>query len=209
MSKVLYITANPKSEEDSFSLSAGRDFINLYKNQNSNDEIVEIDVYNTYIPFIDKDVLSGWNKLQGGSEFTSLKEEEQRKISRINELTDEFINADKYIFVTPLWNFTLPPMMKAYIDTICIAGKTFKYTENGPVGLLKNKKALHIEAMGSMYEQAVANNIEFGNTYMKAIMPFIGVEDISSIVIDGTSVLSKEQVKSKISEEIETICKFF
>ncbi|WFD09367.1 FMN-dependent NADH-azoreductase [Tepidibacter hydrothermalis] len=209
MSKILYITANPKSEENSFSLSAGSEFINLYKEQNPNDEIVEIDVYNSDIPLIDKDVLSGWNKIQSGSEFTSLSDEEQRKVSRINELTDEFINADKYIFVTPLWNFSLPPMMKAYIDTICIAGKTFKYTENGSVGLLNNKKALHIQAMGGMYEQAVSNNIEFGNTYMKAIIPFLGVEDVSSILIDGTSILSKDQVQSSLYEEIKKMANSF
>lgn len=209
MSKVLYIIANPKSEDNSFSLSAGNEFINLYKDQNPNDEIVEIDVYNADIPLIDKNVLNVWNKLQNGVEFTSLTDEEQRPVLRINELTDEFINADKYIFVTPLWNFSLPPMMKAYIDTICIAGKTFKYTEKGPVGLLNNKKALHIQAMGGMYEQAVSNNIEFGNTYMKAIMPFLGVEDVSSILIDGTSILSKDQVQSSSYEEIEKIANSF
>ncbi|WP_248482914.1 NAD(P)H-dependent oxidoreductase [Tepidibacter aestuarii] len=209
MRRVLYITGNPKYEDNSFSLSVGEKFINLYKENNTEDEIIEIDVYSSDIPLIDKDVLSGWNKLQGGSEFTNLTNEEQRKVSRINELTDEFINADKYIFVTPLWNFSLPPMMKAYIDTICIAGKTFEYTENGPVGLLKNKKALHIQAMGGMYEQAVSNNAEFGNTYMKAIMPFIGVEDVSSILIDGTSILSEDQVKSSLYEKIEQIAKCF
>lgn len=209
MSKVLYITANPKSEDNSFSLSAGIEFINLYKDQNPNDEIVEIDVYNADIPLIDKNVLNVWNKLQNGVEFTSLTDEEQRPVLRINNLTDEFINADKYIFVTPLWNFSLPPMMKAYIDTICIAGKTFKYTEKGPVGLLNNKKALHIQAMGGMHEQAVSNNIEFGNTYMKAIMPFLGVEDVSSILIDGTSILSKDQVKSSSYEEIKKIANSF
>jgi FMN-dependent NADH-azoreductase len=102
MAKLLYITANPKREEESYGLSVGRAFLNAYKQQYPQDEIVELDLYHTDIPYIDVDVLNGWGKLQQGRAFEQLSEGEKQKISRINELTDQFISADKYVFVTPI-----------------------------------------------------------------------------------------------------------
>ena len=83
-----------------------------------------------------------------GRNFTTLTEDEQRKVSRIWRLADQFIAADKYIFVTPMWNLGFPAELKMYIDTVCVAGKTFKYTPAGPEGLLKNqgRKCLHIHS---------------------------------------------------------------
>ncbi|QXJ36800.1 FMN-dependent NADH-azoreductase 2 [Parageobacillus caldoxylosilyticus] len=79
MAKLLYITANPKREEESYSLSVGRAFLNAYKQQHPQDEIVELDLYRTDIPFIDTDVLNGWGKLQQGQAFEQLSEEEKQK----------------------------------------------------------------------------------------------------------------------------------
>ncbi|MBF0835332.1 NAD(P)H-dependent oxidoreductase, partial [Bacteroides acidifaciens] len=88
---------------------------------------------NEYIPQIDADVFAGWGKLQSGQEFEALSEGEQGKVKRLEELSNQFVNADKYVFVTPFWNFSFPPVMKAYLDSVSVAGKTFKYTAEGPV----------------------------------------------------------------------------
>lgn len=211
MSKVLYITANPKQEKESFSLHAGREFINLYKQYNPNDEVIEIDVYKDNVPLIDADVLKGWGKLQAGKGFEELTDTEKRKIGRINELTEQFMEADKYIFVTPLWNLSIPPMMKAYIDTFLIAGKTFKYTENGPVGLLEGKKAVHIQAAGGIYSQGPAKDVEHGNSYIKTVLGFIGITDNESILIEGTAipVPGPDEIKAKASKTVEEVVKNF
>ena len=150
MSKVLYITANPKSKDESYGLTVGDAFIKAYKKFNSNDQIINLDLYNMEIPLIDEDILNAWGKFGQGKSFEELTIDEQKKISSMNSLLEQFLSADKYIFVTPLWNFTVPPKMKAYLDNVCIAGKTFKYTENGPKGLLNDKKAIHIQARGEV-----------------------------------------------------------
>lgn len=116
-----------------------------------------------------------------------MTENEKAKVGKINQFTGQFIEADKYIFVTPMWNFSAPLKTKAYIDTISIAGKTFKYTENGPVGLLKDKKAVHIQASGGVYSQGPVKAFEFGNSYIKSILAFLGVVDVESILIEGTA----------------------
>lgn len=209
MKKVLFIKGNPNLEENSYSLSAGREFINEYKMKNPNDEIVEIDVYRNDIPLIDGDVLSGWGKLQSGVEFGNLTNDEITKISRMNELTEQFISAEKYVFLTPLWNFTIPAMMKAYVDTFLIAGKTFKYTEKGPVGLLNNKKAVHIQASGGVYSQGPASVFEHGNSYIKTVLGFVGVTDVESILIEGTAQKPKEELKKITSEKIKEVVSNF
>lgn len=209
MRKVLYITANPKKVENSFSLWAGEEFLKNYKQNNPEDEIRKIDVYAENIPLIDADVLNAWGKFQGGASFDDLTEDEKEKIARMNEIVDEFISADKYIFVSPLWNFTIPPMLKAYIDNICIAGKTFKYTENGPIGLLNGKKALHIQASGSIYTDSPIKEMELGDRYLKTVLAFIGVNDFESILLEGTALLHPYEVKNKVEEKIKEISRRF
>jgi FMN-dependent NADH-azoreductase len=211
LAKVLYITANPKSEEQSFSLSVGRAFLDTYQREKPEDEIVHLDLYRINIPYIDTDVFNGWGKLQQGKAFHELSADEKAKVGRINELTDQFVAADKYVFVTPLWNFSFPPLVKAYIDNICIAGKTFKYTANGPVGLLPDKKALHIQARGGIYSEGPAQEMEFGDRYLRTIFQFIGITDIDTLVVEGMAQMpdQAQQIKEKaISRAEETARKF-
>ncbi|MCI3927084.1 NAD(P)H-dependent oxidoreductase [Paenibacillus sp. TRM 82003] len=184
MTKVLYIVANPSSEEVSYSLSIGRAFLNAYKAASPSDEIVELNLYDMSIPLIDSDVLKAWEALRGGASFDALTADQQQKVSTLDALTEQFMSADKYIFVSPMWNLGLPPMLKAYIDTVVVAGKTFKYTAQGPVGLLEGKQGIHINARGGSYSGEAAA-FEFGDSYLKAIMGFIGVQMLDSIVAEG------------------------
>ncbi|GLI84763.1 FMN-dependent NADH-azoreductase [Rossellomorea marisflavi] len=197
MSKVLYITAHPHDESASFSMAAGKAFIDSYKEANPSDEVVHIDLYKENIPHIDADVFSGWGKLQSGSEFNALSAEEQAKVARLNELSDQFVAADKYVFVTPFWNFSFPPVMKAYIDSVSVAGKSFKYTEHGPVGLLTDKKALHIQARGGIYSEGPAAAMEMGHRYLELIMQFYGVPSFEGLFIEGHNAMPEKAQEIK------------
>ncbi|MFP7175251.1 FMN-dependent NADH-azoreductase [Priestia filamentosa] len=185
MTKVLYITAHPHDEQTSYSMAAGQAFLESYKENNPSDEIVHIDLYKENIPHIDADIFSGWGKLQSGSEFDQLSKEEQSKVARLAELNEQFISADKYVFVTPLWNFSFPPVMKAYLDSVAVAGKSFRYTEQGPVGLLTDKKALHIQARGGYYSEGPAADLEMGHRYISIMMNFFGVPSFDGLFIEG------------------------
>ncbi|UFJ42619.1 FMN-dependent NADH-azoreductase [Brevibacillus humidisoli] len=211
MAKVLYITANPKSEEQSYSLSVGRAFLEAYRAESPNDQLIELDLYQTEIPDIDTDVFSGWGKLQQGKAFEELSADEKSKVARINELTEQFISADKYVFVTPMWNFSVPPRMKKYIDTICIAGKTFKYTAEGSVGLLTDKKAVHIQARGGVYSEGPAIEFEFGDRYIRAIFSFIGITDAESIIVEGMAQMpdKAETIKQNAIAQAKEVAKRF
>ncbi|MGZ1666062.1 FMN-dependent NADH-azoreductase [Staphylococcus argenteus] len=182
MSKVLYITAHPFNELVSNSMAAGKAFIEAYQQQHPEDEVKHIDLFETYIPVIDKDVLTGWGKINNGETLT---DDEQIKVSRLSEILEDFLSADKYVFVTPMRNLSFPPVVKAYIDAISIAGKTFKYSAEGPQGLLTDKKVLHIQSRGGYYTEGPAANFEMGDRYLRTIMTFLGVPSYETIIIEG------------------------
>ncbi|MGG1631590.1 FMN-dependent NADH-azoreductase [Rossellomorea sp. NRS-1567] len=189
MAQVLYITAHPHDDTQSYSMAVAKAFMDSYKEVNPDDEVVHIDLYREHIPHIDADVFSGWGKLQTGKGFEDLSSEEKSKVNRLNELSEQFISADKYVFVTPLWNFSFPPVMKAYIDSVAVAGKSFKYTEQGPVGLLTDKKAIHIQARGGIYSEGPAAGMEMGHRYLDIIMQFFGVPSFEGVFVEGHAAM--------------------
>ncbi|MEH7483440.1 FMN-dependent NADH-azoreductase [Neobacillus drentensis] len=197
MVRVLYITAHPHNETQSYSMAVGKEFIDSYKQINSSDEVIHLDLYKEHIPHIDADVFSGWGKLRSGQSFDELTAEEKQKVGRLNELSEQFVSADKYVFVTPLWNFSFPPIMKAYLDSVSVAGKTFKYTEQGPIGLLTDKKALHIQARGGFYSEGPAAQMEMGHRYISVMMSFFGVPSLEGLFVEGHNAMpdKAEEIK--------------
>lgn len=180
MSKLLVIKGHPLTKEESRSINALETFLESYQVQNPNDEITFLDLYTDFIPEIDEELLSGWNALRAGGEFTDLSESQQNKIARFNELTEQFLQTDKVVIANALWNLNVPTRLKAWIDTINVAGKTFAYTEEGPKGLTENKKALHIQSNGGFYEGQ-----DFASQYIKGILNFIGVSEVEQLFIEG------------------------
>ncbi|PNZ24067.1 azoreductase [Staphylococcus petrasii] len=208
MTKLLYITAHPLDELASNSMAAGKTFVDSYKENHPSDEVKHIDLFKEDIPMIDKDVLTGWGKLRNGDELTS---DEQQKVNRLSEILDEFLEADKYVFVSPMWNLSFPPVLKAYIDAISIAGKTFKYTAEGPQGLLTDKKALHIQSRGGYYTEGPAAEVESGDRYLRNIMTFLGVPSYETIIIEGHNAEPEktEEIKAASIAEAKELAKTF
>lgn len=197
MAKLLYITAHPHDETLSYSMAAGQAFLKSYKENNPEDQVTHIDLYKEEIPYIDADVFQGWGKLQSGNGFEELSEGEQKKVKRLAELSEQFIEADKYVFVTPLWNFSFPPVMKAYIDSVAVAGKAFRYTEHGPVGLLTDKKGLHIQARGGFYSEGPAAEMEMGHRYLTTMMQFFGVPSFEGLFVEGHNAMPEKAEEIK------------
>ncbi|MGV7660203.1 NAD(P)H-dependent oxidoreductase, partial [Mycobacterium kansasii] len=81
-----------------------------------------------------------------------------------------------------MWNFSVPPVLKAYTDATSIPGKTFRYTKNGPIGLLPDKKALHIQASGSIYSEGPLAPLEMGYSYLNKVLQFYGISTEAILV---------------------------
>ncbi|WP_163102126.1 FMN-dependent NADH-azoreductase [Peribacillus alkalitolerans] len=185
MTKVLYVKANPKEDHQSFSARVANDFLDAYKTEHPEDMVEVLDLYNSFIPLIDGDVLQAWGKLANGHELT---DDEASKVSRLGYLVDQFLAADKVVFSAPMWNFGFPPLMKAYLDAVCVAGKTFKYTAEGPVGLVEGKEVLMIEARGGIYSEGPMRQVEHTESYFKTVMNFIGISQVQTIIVEGVAL---------------------
>lgn len=188
MKKVLYVKANPKSSEHSYTLKIADALAKKYASEGK--EIVELDLYKEDLRHLDGEVLG---KLFSGED------------NEITKYVNDFVNYDEYIFAAPMWNLSIPSILKTYIDHILVAGKTFAYTEKGPVGLLKDKKAVHVTARGGFYSEGPAANYEMGDRYMKTILGFIGIADVETITVEGTNVLNPEDVNKSINNIINSL----
>ena len=98
----------------------------------------------------------------------------------------------------PMFNFGVPSRLKAYIDHISRLGETFSMDENGMSGLLKNKKLIVTAAYGSEFEQM--RSMDFVEPYLKSLFGFSGIEDITYLAVEGTSMLGAEVLTQKKEE---------
>tara|TARA_B100000787_G_scaffold37175_1_gene26167 strand:- start:617 stop:1210 length:594 start_codon:yes stop_codon:yes gene_type:complete len=99
-----------------------------------------------------------------------------------DSLITEIKQADTIVIGSPVYNFSVPAVLKAWIDQIARVGVTFKYTPDGPVGLLSGKRAIIVIASGGT---PVGSDIDFASSYLKHIMGFIGITDVTIIAADA------------------------
>ncbi|MCL1935986.1 MAG: NAD(P)H-dependent oxidoreductase [Defluviitaleaceae bacterium] len=180
MSKVLYIIANPNN--DSIGVKVGDAFINELKRINEDIKVTTVNLFDTYVPELDGDTLAAWGDLAKGKGFPELTERQQRHLSGSDALLNQFLEHDKYIFVTPLWNSNVPVRFHSYLDALCVPQKTFKYTEQGPEGLVKNKKAIHIHASGKLVQDG---EIVLPLAIVREVMNLIGISDYHTLLVHG------------------------
>jgi len=186
MKKLLYVTANPKGIEKSKGLKIGEAFLEAYQEEYTNVEINRIDLFNYDFPQMDAELVSARGKLAGhGYSLDQLSTPEREKISKMHALANEFIMYDSYVFVSPMWNFNSPAVLKAYIDNLFISGKTFVHTANGPKGLLTDKKAIHIQTRGGRYIGTPMQELESGDRYLKIALRFLGMKVYDTVVAEG------------------------
>ncbi|MCL1949681.1 MAG: FMN-dependent NADH-azoreductase [Turicibacter sp.] len=179
MAKLLAVKGHPLTSNESFSVKGLEAFLAKYKQENPADEVEVLDVFQADIPEIDEDIITAWGALGQGTEFTALTPAQQDKVSRFNQYTEQFLNSDKVVVASPLWNLMIPARLKVWMDTIMVAGKTFRYTANGPEGLAAGKKVLHLQANGGVYGEN-----DPSSQYVKSIFGFVGAET-DHVAVEG------------------------
>lgn len=176
--KVLRVLANPKAVENSASLKIEQAYMAALKAKHPEAQVATIDVYRDEIPLLDAKLLPAFFGAPPADAETG------RKRARQQAILDQFLAADLLVIATPMWNFNAPPMLKAFIDTILVAGKTFQYTAKGPVGLATGKKAVLCIASGGVYEGAMAA-YDTLTPMLKTQLGFIGVTDVTVLNAPG------------------------
>lgn len=192
MSRVLYIKANAKKEGESRTFRIADSFIEAYKSFHPNDEIITLDLYKEGIDFLREDDLNA---------VLAHKETEDRE-HPILKYAYQFRDADKYVIAEPLWNLSIPAILKAYLDYVTVSGITFRYTEYGAEGLCRGKKAINITTRGGNYTEKGAAEYEMGDRYLRTLFGFLGIVDFKTLSVDELDVVGTD-VEASIKEAIK------
>jgi FMN-dependent NADH-azoreductase len=200
MSKVLYIKANAKPEGESRTFKIADKFVEAYKKHHPQDEIITLDLYKEDIHFLTvEDVM------------VHMSNEVEEKENAMKKYALQFKSADKYIFAEPMWNLGVPAILKAYIDYVSIPNITFKYSENGPIGLCQGKKAVNITSSGGDYTEGMAAEWDLCDKYLKTIMGLFGIFDYATIRASNLDVIGMDvdAIVNKAIKEAEELAKTF
>jgi FMN-dependent NADH-azoreductase len=136
--------------------------------------------------------------------FTPLLATSDPCARRNAEVLDEFLAADIVVIGAPMYNFSIPSQLKAWIDRILIAGKTFRYAENGPEGLAGGKRVIIASARGGMYSEGAAKTVDFQENYLRHVFGFIGITDVEFVRAEGLA-LSAGQRETALRHAHEVI----
>lgn len=147
--------------------------------------IIERDLYQQILPHLTQQEMTAW--MTPANERT----DEQNQLASVSDtLIEELKSSDTLIIGMPMYNFGIPSVFKAWIDRIARAGITFKYTEQGPVGLITGKKVIIVAARGGMYAGTPKDS---QSQYLKDVFAFMGLTDVEFIYAEGLNMPAKEK----------------
>ncbi len=202
---LLHIDSSPLADR-SISRKLTQKLVNELKEKHPDHRLITHDFGNTPLPHLSAEVV--------GAFFTpdsqrNPSQEEALKVS--DQLVKEFLSADVIVIGAPMWNLGIPSSLKAWIDHLVRAGKTFQYTPTGVKGLVpEGKKIIIVSSRGGIYTQGPAMAMDHQETYLKTIFNFLGITDISFIRAEGVSMgeAAKEEAlktaNSQLNEVLQT-----
>src|ERR1700676_3617017 len=160
-------------------------------------DVIHRDLAATQLPPITDD----WSATH--IETSELTPAQRSYLSTSDRLIEELLAADTIVIGAPMYNFSISAPLKAWIDQIVRIGKTFSYGTNGPRGLLETKKVIVITARGGAYEKGtVTEAFDFQVPYLRHILGFIGLTDVTFIHADNQS---REQAAASFEAAVERI----
>ncbi|TIH09458.1 FMN-dependent NADH-azoreductase [Pseudomonas leptonychotis] len=190
MANVLVIESSAR-QQGSVSRQLTAQFIANWSAANPADSIKVRDLAVDQVPHLDANLLGGWM-----TPALQQSEAEQAALALSNRLTDELLAADVLVLAAPMYNFTIPSTLKAWLDHVLRAGVTFKYTETGPQGLLSGKRAFVLTARGGIY---AGSGLDHQEPYLRQALAFVGIHDVSFIHAEGLN-LGGEFMEKGLSE---------
>ena len=102
-------------------------------------------------------------------------------VRRSAELLDEFLGADILVIGAPMYNFSIPSSLKAWIDRIAVAGKTFRYGPDGPEGLAGGKRVIVVSTRGGAYADGAASAMDHQESYLRTLFGFLGIDNVEFV----------------------------
>jgi FMN-dependent NADH-azoreductase len=186
MSTLLQINASLAGAEGQSSRLAQR-FVADWKAQHPEGHVIARDLATDPVPHLTAE------RFQAFLSKPEVRTDEQRLLSEYSDaLVEELKAADTIVFAVPMYNFSVPSTLRSYFDHIARSGGTFRYTANGPEGLLKGKKVFVFITRGGVYADAADTQ----TPYLKQFLGFIGLTDVKFVYAEGLSMGDESREKS-------------
>jgi FMN-dependent NADH-azoreductase len=179
MSKVLLVTSSPRGTA-SHSSRLGRTLADQLASGDRRSSVTVRDLSKEPLPHIGEDFVTAL-----GTPAEQRTPAQSAAIALSDHLIAELFAADVIVIASGMINFGVSSTLKTWIDYVLRASVTFRYTPNGPEGLVKGKKAYIVRASGGVYSEGPAQAANFQDTYLRHILGFIGVTDVETIHIEG------------------------
>ncbi|WP_029286702.1 FMN-dependent NADH-azoreductase [Pedobacter sp. R20-19] len=182
MSKILHVISSPRGEASN-SIKLANAIIDQLRAQDPAAVVAVKDLTKAPFPHLEEAHLNAF--------FTPIEhhtEENKAAISHSNQAIQEIMDADVLVIGAPMYNFSIPSVLKAWFDHIARAGITFKYGANGPEGLVTGKKAYIAVSTGGIYSSGEAAGYDFVVPYIKAYLGFIGITDVTVVRAEGFAI---------------------
>ena len=189
MSTLLVINSSP-FQETSVSRHLSEEFVQNWKQANPNGRVITRDLISSGLKTID----AAWV----GASFTpndARTAEQKQTLVLSDTLLGELREADEYVFGVPMHNFSVPAVLKLWIDQIARVGETFSYDGGVPKGLLQGKKATFVVASGGFYDAGtVTASFNHVEPYLRSLFGFLGVTDTTFLTAGGVSAVNHGQI---------------
>lgn len=198
MARILHIDSSARGER-SVSRTLSQEFIDAWKNSHPEDTVQYRDLGRKPVPPVDENWIAA-----AFSAPESHLPELAAAIKLSEELLEEFLGSDRYVFGIPMYNLSIPSTFKAYIDQIVRVNRTFAMDENGYRGLVdSSKKMLIITARGGSFKPgSPAEAYDFHEPYLRGIFGFIGITDLTFIYAENMN--QGEELKAKSLADART-----
>lgn len=186
MAKLLYIEASPRKKR-SASIEVAKEYLATYQAAHPEDTIEILDLWATDLPRLDETTLDARYALGAGLTPTAEQADAWEAVVKIIE---HFKSADRYLFSLPMWNFSIPYILKHYIDVLSQPGLTFGYTpEAGYFGLVNGKAATVVYARGGAYAAGSgAEAYDQQSRYFAGALGFMGITEVTSVFVEPTLI---------------------
>jgi FMN-dependent NADH-azoreductase len=196
--KILHLISSPRGEA-SMSTRLGNAIIEGLQAVNPGSTLTVHNLTNTPFPHLEEVHLNSF--------FTPveyLTPELTEAIKHSDKAIAELQNADVIVVGVPMYNFGIHSTLKAWIDHIARSGKTFKYTEKGPEGLIKNKKVYLAIATGGVYSHGPMKAYDFTESYLRTVLGFLGMTDVTVFRVEGLAMPDlKDDALNKALNSVE------
>ena len=176
---ILHVTSSPRGSA-SYSNRVAANVLDELRTRNPHATVTVRDLAHDPLPHIGDDFVAATRGPSGPQ-----TDAQRALLARSDELVDELLAADVIVIAAPMINFTIPTNLKAWIDFVARAGRTFRYSEKGPEGLVKGKQVIIVPARGGIY--AAGNAMDFQVPYLKSVLGFLGMTDIEVLEVEGTA----------------------